>query len=96
MLLDEATSALDSSNEASVQKALDRASKGRTTLVVAHRLSTVQNADRIVVISEGRFVESGTHDELIALKGEYYGLLNTQATSLTGLMNFYEILFKCW
>ncbi|MDE6748186.1 MAG: ATP-binding cassette domain-containing protein, partial [Lachnospiraceae bacterium] len=71
LLLDEATSALDVQSEAAVQKALDRLAKGRTTLVVAHRLSTIKNADHIVVIEHGRVAESGTHEELME-RGRVY------------------------
>ena len=71
LVLDEATSALDSATEAAVQDALEEASKGRTTLMVAHRLSTVQNADEIVVLEAGRVIERGTHDGLLAAAGEY-------------------------
>lgn len=66
LLLDEATSALDVQAETDVQKALDELAKGRTTLVVAHRLSTIQNADYIVVVEHGKAVEGGTHEELMA------------------------------
>lgn len=78
LFLDEATSALDSVSEQVVQQALDRLMANRTTLVVAHRLSTVVNADRIYVISSGRVVESGTHAELLALGAVYSGLFSTQ------------------
>lgn len=79
LVLDEATSALDSATEAAVQDALDEASRGRTTLMVAHRLSTVQNADEIVVLQAGRVVERGTHDALLAAQGEYADMWARQA-----------------
>jgi subfamily B ATP-binding cassette protein MsbA len=78
LLLDEATSALDSASEQVVQEALDRLMSNRTTLVVAHRLSTVVNADRICVIEAGAMVESGTHRELMARGGRYAALFSTQ------------------
>lgn len=78
LVLDEATSALDSNTEREIQDALDRVSKDRTTLVIAHRLSTVVNADEIIVIDEGRVVERGTHAELLAHDGLYAGMWNQQ------------------
>lgn len=84
LLLDEATSALDTKSEATVQKALERLSSGRTTLVIAHRLSTVRNADKIIVMDRGRVVDEGTHDALIARDGLYadlYRLQFSQGTS---------------
>ena len=78
LLLDEATSALDSESERLVQEALERLTKGRTTLVIAHRLATVRNADRIVVMENGRIVEQGTHDALIEKNGAYARLSKLQ------------------
>jgi ABC-type multidrug transport system fused ATPase/permease subunit len=78
LILDEATSALDSESEKLVQEALERLMKGRTTLVIAHRLSTIRNADLICVMHEGKIVERGTHEELLALKGYYSHLVDMQ------------------
>lgn len=76
--MDEATSALDTANETLVQKALDKVMENRTTLVIAHRLSTVVNADRILVFDQGRLVEEGTHRELVARSGLYARLASLQ------------------
>jgi ATP-binding cassette subfamily B protein len=78
LLLDEATSALDSESEKLVQEALSRLREGRTTLVVAHRLSTIRSADRIVVLQAGHVVEIGTHEQLVAAKGVYAGMHSIQ------------------
>ena len=81
LILDEATSALDSVTEASVQRALHALMRGRTTFVIAHRLSTVRNADVILVFDQGRIVERGTHRTLLALKGVYAELVRSQTES---------------
>lgn len=78
LILDEATSALDTSTEIKIQHSFDELSKGRTTLVIAHRLSTIKNANKIAVVNEHGIVEQGTHDELMAKKGEYYKLQQGQ------------------
>ncbi len=78
LILDEATSALDNATEILIQKSLDELCKGRTTIVVAHRLSTIKNADEIAVVSEGKITEQGTHDQLLSLNGTYASLYNQQ------------------
>jgi len=83
VVLDEATAHLDSESEAAVQRALDEALTGRTSVVIAHRLSTVRAADVIVVIDQGRVVESGRHAELLARGGLYADLYRTQFAEQT-------------
>jgi ATP-binding cassette subfamily B protein len=78
LLLDEATSSIDTRTEVLVQSAFDRMMEGRTSLVVAHRLSTIQAADCILVMRDGQIVERGTHQELLAAKGFYYELYESQ------------------
>ena len=79
MILDEATSSIDTRTESLVQKGMDALMNGRTTFVIAHRLSTVQNSDCIMVLENGRIIERGNHDELIAKKGRYYQLYTGNA-----------------
>ena len=78
LVLDEATSALDSESEALIQDALEKLMKGRTSIVVAHRLSTVASMDRIVVLDDGKIIEQGTHEDLMAKNGVYAELYNLQ------------------
>ena len=78
LILDEATSSLDTAAERAVQKALNQAMRGRTSFIIAHRLSTIRNADRIYVLHDGKFIESGTHDELMREGGLYAELYNLQ------------------
>lgn len=78
LLLDDATSALDSESERIVQQTLDQARTGRTTIIVSHRLSTIQSADVIAYMEEGRVVELGTHQELMSKGGVYYNFATTQ------------------
>ena len=85
LILDEATSALDNTTEILIQQALDELCRGRTTLVVAHRLSTIKNADEIAVIADGKIAEQGTHDELIAQNGLYADLYSLQFRANQGL-----------
>jgi ATP-binding cassette subfamily B protein len=82
LILDEATSSVDNETEAAIQRSMERIAVGRTTIVIAHRLSTVRNANRIFVLDRGVLCESGTHDELVASEGIYAGLWGVQ----TGLL----------
>jgi ATP-binding cassette subfamily B protein len=78
LFFDEATSALDANNEKEIIEKLDTFFKNKTAVIIAHRLSTVMNADQIVVLDKGKIIETGTHKELIALKGNYYELVKNQ------------------
>ncbi len=78
LLLDEATSALDAQSEQLVQKALEHLMRGRTTLVIAHRLATIRDANKILVLDHGRIIDEGTHDELVAKGGRYAELARLQ------------------
>jgi subfamily B ATP-binding cassette protein MsbA len=78
LLLDEATSALDSESETIIKESINNLSKNKTTLIIAHRLSTVINADKIVVIDDGQIVEQGNHDELLKKRGVYSALYHSQ------------------
>ena len=79
LILDEATSSIDTRTEKLVQEGMDPLMNGRTTFVIAHRLSTVRNSDCIMVLEQGRIIERGTHDQLIAEKGRYYQLYTGNA-----------------
>ena len=83
LILDEATAAVDTATERNIQLALDRLSKNRTTISIAHRLSTLKNADKLVVLDGGRAVEQGTHEQLMALEGIYFKLQQLQSRALS-------------
>ena len=83
LILDEATSSIDTRTEKIVQDGMDKLMKGRTTFVIAHRLSTIKNSDMILVLEQGRIVERGNHEELLAQKGRYYMLYTGKSDALT-------------
>ena len=79
LVFDEATAAVDSETESLIQEAIERLISGRTTLMIAHRLSTLRKANKIIVVDQGRVIEFGSHEELMALKGKYYKLIQIQS-----------------
>ena len=85
LILDEATSSVDTETEMEIQAALDNLIRGRTTLAIAHRLSTLRRANRLIVLDRGQVVEEGQHEELLAKKGAYYRLDRAQTESFTGV-----------
>ena len=78
LVLDEATSSVDTRTEKIIQRAMDQLMEDRTSFIIAHRLSTVRDADKIIVIDDGQIIEQGTHEELLEQKGYYYNTLNAQ------------------
>ena len=78
LILDEATSSIDTRTEIKIQDAFNKMMQGRTSFIVAHRLSTIKNADLIIVMNEGHIIEQGNHQQLLAKKGFYYNLYNSQ------------------
>ena len=81
VLLDEATASLDAENETIVQEAISNATKGKTVVVIAHRMRTIENADRVIVLGKGKIVEEGRPSDLIERKGEFYKMVNLQKES---------------
>ena len=83
LILDEATSSIDTKTERLMQEGINQMLKGRTSFIIAHRLSTIKNCDRIMYIDDGRIVESGSHEELMERKGEYYKLYTAQLQEMS-------------
>lgn len=83
LILDEATSSIDTRTEIKIQRAFEKLMKGKTTFIVAHRLSTVKNADLILVMNNGSVIEKGTHESLLADKGFYFNLYNSQFSGMS-------------
>ena len=83
LILDEATAAMDTETERNIQASLTQLQQGRTTIAIAHRLSTLRDADKLAVIDKGRVIEFGTHEELLALKGTYFKLYSLQMEALS-------------
>lgn len=81
LIFDEATASVDSETENLIQEAIERLIKGRTTLMIAHRLSTLRKANKIIVVDQGKIIENGSHEELMAAKGKYYKLVEIQSMS---------------
>ena len=81
LILDEATSSIDTRTELKIQRAFEELMHGKTSFIVAHRLSTIKNADVILVMNKGNIIEKGTHDELLSKRGFYYNLYNSQFES---------------
>jgi ATP-binding cassette subfamily B protein len=94
LILDEATSAVDSATEASIQEAMDRLVQGRTTLAIAHRLSTLRNADKLIVLQNGEIAEAGTHQELLEAGGIYADLCAKQAAFAQQIVGGSQALFE--
>ena len=85
LILDEATAAMDTETERNIQNALEKLTNGRTTIMIAHRLSTLRDVDKLIVIDDGVITEAGTHDELIRKKGDFYKLYRIQLDAMKNI-----------